>query len=489
VLRGAGSHFRLKRQGSIEASKSPWVTLRHTLTNKERSIKGCRWDDSEHVEQATEFLKKANNNTPLADLAHRLIVLFNDSSVSPSQEQKWGEIRRLVKGWIAPSGDKARDPNPFKCFKDNSYFGRNFDDDEPATTRELRRYCLHTTESLQAHLDDPTQPLIPREYNARPFQQAIQMVNRLADYEVSIATRELQDELKHLKRRAGKRKPPNPRFNPRDEDVEAWIQKLAAEGYPLRSWFFALQATYGLRSHEVWHLQAFPGESTASATSIRVANFEGSEDGSGWVKTGARPVLACKAEWVELFGLDNVKRNRQLMAQLHSRWPVKTATRKRDGVEVVINNSALGIYVSHWLKNKGREDIELPVKLMGYYRPPSVSGKKTPKEKKGQSSAYDLRHAWALRAGRLTTWSTKLKADSMGHSESTHRNRYLVGVTMEAKEEAMKRQLAHDEGKAQEKTTTAEVKVVEKLPEGVTPELIALARQLADIGVLSSDPS
>jgi len=414
---------------------------------------------------------------PLDDAAAELSALFNHGKVVTSGRQSWGYIFGLVRSWIAPGGDKARDPNPFKCFLADSYFGRNFDKDETASTHELRRYCLHTTESLQAHLDDPTQPLVPREYNGRSFEQAIQMVNRLAAYGVAIATPELQAELKQLRNRTGKRKATKSRFNPRDEDIEIWIKTLAEVGFPLRAWFFAMQATYGLRNHEVWHVQGFPGEYEVDPTVIQVANFEGADDGAGQVKTGARPALACRSEWVQLFGLNDIEHNKRMMEQLHSRWPVKTAIRASDGVEVVTNNKALGEYASHWLNNKGREDLEIPVKLLGYYRPPAVAGKKTPKEKKGRSTPYDLRHAWALRALRLTTWSTQLKAESMGHAESTHQNRYLVGVTMEHRLDALSRQKQHDEGQAKKETPTVEVvRVIEKLPADIEEKLAKLEK-------------
>lgn len=493
ALRAAGSAFRLKQQGPIEKPKSRWVMVYELSTSRGRSVKGCRWDSLADLDKATNHLKGVKNNVPIDDVAVELAGLFSAAAEAgparlehtgarlnqkrPAKGQTWGMIRKLVMSWIEPGGDKARDANPFKCWRPDAYFGRNFDRDEAATSAALREYCLHTTESLQAHLDDRTQPLVPREYNGRSFEQAIQMVNRLAAYGVGIATPTLQADLKQLRNRTGKRKAPKPRFNPRDEDIETWVKALVEAGFPLRAWFFAMQATYGLRSHEVWHISGFPGEYKPNPIAIQVANFEGSSDGAGQVKTGARAALACKPEWIQLFGLDDLGHNRKMLQELHSRWPVKTAIRHIDGVEVVTNNKALGEYVSHWLNNSAREDLEIPVKLFGYYRPPAIGGKTVAREKKGVCTPYDLRHAWALRALRLTTWSTMLKAASMGHAETTHSTRYLIGVTMDHKLESMTRMLAHDEGMEQKETPTPEeMEVVAKLPGDIEAKLAKLEK-------------
>ena len=61
--------------------------------------------------------------------------------------------------------------------------------------------------------------------------------------------------------------------------------------------------------------------------------------------------------------------------------------------------------------------------------------------------AYDIGAAYAIRMKTKTTWSLTLKAASMGHSEQTHRNKYLRGERLEQTMEAMARQRALDEGK------------------------------------------
>lgn len=449
-----GTRWRLRRQGTLEKLRSPWVKVEHTLTGKGAAIKGCRWNSETELSRAVKKLREIHQRdlregreTPLTDVRAELLPLFADNVTNGGKRrQTWGFVSELVLSWIAPGGQKARDRAPFACFREDSYFGRHFDPDATASTEELRRYCLHTTESLNLWHEDPASPLVPRDYNGRSFEQAVQLVNRLNKFEVGCATDSLCAELKKLRQRGGKRKAAKPRFNPRDEDIEIWVKQLEVMGWHLHAWAFAFMATYGLRNHEIWHVVKFPGEIARVPDAIQVANFEDSSDGRGQVKTGARVALACKPEWIKLFGLDDLERNREMIEQLRSRWKIKTATRDADGVEVVVNNAQLGVNVCHWLNHKGNADREVPVKLFGYYRPPSIGGKMN-KEKKGLCTPYDLRHAWALRALRLTTWSTALKASSMGHAESTHQGRYLVGLKIEDKIDNVAALLELDEGR------------------------------------------
>jgi hypothetical protein len=112
----------------------------------------------------------------------------------------------------------------------------------------------------------------------------------------------------------------------------------------------------------------------------------------------------------------------------------------------------------------------------------------------GRCKAYDLRHAWAIRARETTTWSTALKAQAMGHSEVIHARRYLVEQTAQQIERGMALQKALDEGQrpALPVAPAAPLPAVAipmpelaspaapaaGLTEEVTPELLNLARQL-----------
>jgi hypothetical protein len=176
-----------------------------------------------------------------------------------------------------------------------------------------------------------------------------------------------------------------------------------------------------------------------------------------------------------------------MLAELRRRHPVKTAIRD-DGTVQFFNNGELSVYLAHWLRNRGREDRELPIKLYGYHQPRQLPGKPKPKAKRDRCKLYDLRHAWALRAKATTTWSTAVKAASMGHSEAVHASRYLIEERAEHKLAHLQRQRDLDEGRNPEQRTAgapaipaAEAKPA--LPAGVTPELIELARKLQAAGL------
>ena len=112
--------------------------------------------------------------------------------------------------------------------------------------------------------------------------------------------------------------------------------------------------------------------------------------------------------------------------------------------------------------------------LYGYHQPRQLPGKPKPKEKRERCTPYDLRHAWALRARETTTWSTSLKAQAMGHSEAVHARRYLVEERAEHRRQGLLQLVAQDEGR-----TSATASASPTAAEGISPEILALARQLA----------
>lgn len=62
-----------------------------------------------------------------------------------------------------------------------------------------------------------------------------------------------------------------------------------------------------------------------------------------------------------------------MLAELRRRHPVKTAVRE-DGTVQFFNNGELSIVLAHWLRNRGREDREIPLKLFGYHQPRQLPG-------------------------------------------------------------------------------------------------------------------
>ncbi len=481
-LQAAGCRYRIK-----QASRSPFIQVYDTQPpRRQQAARGFRMEDEQACWDLAELLLRAHERAAQGGAALIWEQLEESNGGGPTQPLlSWGEICGTVQGWIAPGGPKARDRNPFSCFKPSGYFGRNFAPHQIATSRQLEEFCLYTPASLQQWREEPTKQLIRRAYNSKGFYGVVQMVNYLAHRGLAIASPELRAKLDQLKKGAGKLRSPAPRYIPRTDDIETWLDQLQ-QCEPLRGWVMAVIATYGLRGHEVWHIDRLPGEVEADRGVIEVGSFESHGDGAE-TKTGHRFALPLPQEWVSRYRLDDPGHARAMLAELRRRHPIKTAMRD-DGTVQFFNNGDLSIYLAHWLRNRGREDREIPIKLFGYHQPRHLPGKPKPKAKRDRCKIYDLRHAWALRAKATTTWSTAVKAASMGHSEAVHASRYLAEERAEHKLAHLLRQRDLDEGRSDGSPgggspATQPAGAAAALPAGLTPELIALAMKLKAAGL------
>jgi hypothetical protein len=99
--------------------------------------------------------------------------------------------------------------------------------------------------SLKAHLEDPCEPLLPLATRRQGFRQKRE---------------ELSSELKGMvnrKKQALVAAGQSRRRIPCTEAIRAWLHAVMEED-PLRGWVFAMIATYGLRPHQVWHVDGLP---------------------------------------------------------------------------------------------------------------------------------------------------------------------------------------------------------------------------------------
>jgi integrase len=414
---------------------------------RRRSAQAFRADDPAAVNQLTDLLLAAQQNLQQGGSGLDWDSLGGSrrgQSQTPRHAQTWGQIRALVLAAIAPGGPKAKDRSPFVCFREKGYFVRTFAASDPATTEQLEQFCLYTPASLIARQRNPRQALIPRPYNSSVFAGVVQMAKYLARRQVEIASPELILKLEALKKNAGSRKRPGPRFIPSTDALEAWLD-LVQKDDPMRGWVMAMIATYGLRPHEVWHLNRLPGQ-CSDPTFIEVSTHDGS--GNKTTKTGHRFAVAWPVAWLERYRLNDQARSKKMLAGLRKKHPIKTA-KAPDGSIQCFNNGDLGRVVTHWLNNSGHRSCEIAHKLMGEHQPYAIAGQQAPAPTQGRCTPYDLRHAWAIRARETTTWSTTLKAQAMGHSEAIHTSTYLAGLTAAQKEQGMALLKAHDEGQPQ----------------------------------------
>jgi len=149
----------------------------------------------------------------------------------------------------------------------------------------------------------------------------------------------------------------DPNELPTDEVIERNWEQIAS---PMVRWVYGVSATYGIRPHEVYHLDC----SRLGGDDVLVV-LRG--------KTGRRVVYPCKAEWVEAFRL----------------WEVHAPT-AREGTP----NKRLGERTSKAFK---RWDV------------PHIP--------------YALRHAYAIRLARVGV-PVAIAAKWMGHSVSVHTQTY-----------------------------------------------------------------
>lgn len=481
---------------------SPYYYVYETCTGgRSQSARGFRVDREGDLGELVELLLAAQRKLLRGGpgLDWRRLHLASGEQPAPDcgPLQTWGEIRLLIKSDIAPGGPKAKDRNPFSCFTDRGYFGRTYPDEVFARTEDLERFCLHTPDSLDAHSRDRTLSLVPRKTNTSGFYGVVQMVNYLAKRGISIATPELRTKLETLKAASGRVRAPAPRFIPTTAEVQAWLDQVQKEN-PLRGWVMAIIACYGLRAHEVWHIERLPGESNIQPTFMQISMFD-SEAGRA-TKTGHRFALPLPEAWLERYRLNDVAYSREMLAELRRRYPIRTAEAS-DGSVQFWNNAALGRVVVHWLRHATKPVGEIKAKLLGWHQPRSIPGQRSPQAIQGRCKAYDLRHAWAIRARETTTWSTALKAQAMGHSEVIHARRYLVEQTAQQIERGMALQKALDEGQRSSPAPAPGVGQLlgsgppldpvatafpaAELPEDVTPELLVLARQLMALSARS----
>lgn len=177
----------------------------------------------------------------------------------------------------------------------------------------------------------------------------------------------------------GKYKPSavNPRDLPSDELILEWWEKL-----PHQEWrnLYALMATYGLRDHEVFHLEMGSLHEPPGIATVL--------DG----KTGYRLVWPYPPEWWEYFGLNKVGISLPKL--------------------VVKCNRDYGNRVSQYFRRQGTPFVP-----------------------------YDLRHAWAARTSTQYGLDVEIAARMMGHDLGVHTRVYHAFIRKAQMQAAVDRSL------------------------------------------------
>lgn len=168
----------------------------------------------------------------------------------------------------------------------------------------------------------------------------------------------------------------NPRDLPTDKEISEWRDRIPNESW---QYAFSLMACYGLRNHELFHIDL---EKLRESPVLSLT-----EDLNGGGKTGARRVWACYPEWWDMWRLWDVK----LLPQVTGK-----------------SNSDLGNRVTHAFRR------------YGFLKP------------------YNLRHRWAVRTIEFDI-PVELAAQQMGHSLKVHHETYHHWISDDVHQRAFDR--------------------------------------------------
>ena len=252
----------------------------------------------------------------------------------------------------------------------------------------------------------------PDSYTRRAMCLSCRSLGQFAELDVAF--------IKPLRGKYSSRRPAR-RHLPSDEEIVAALERISN---PAWRWVAAMLATFGLRPHEIFHLDTTELENGGT----RIEVLKG--------KTGERKVQALHLEWIDEFNL----REKYLPK-------VKVTGR---------SNKDLGHRVSCYFRSK-----KLPFK------------------------PYDLRHCWAVRSLRYNI-NVSLAARRMGHSVTMHttiyqawigdeidQSSYEEAVNRPDRPSAPRRKLVQLEPKASAVSTPTETtqanEVITSLPQEIMP--------------------
>jgi len=435
VLRAFGARYRLR-----EHRRSPWITV-YQLNNggktREQTVRGYAANDPQAIEALQDLLVEATRAGTSAVLPGGQEDLAAGSLDSPC----WPEICRAVVAFQRGQGVNMNLVGPFKG---KGYFCL-LPADRPATEEDVRRFALHTTESLKQRLEDPTASLILMPTHRQGFRQKREVVSllRRAGFG-SIAPQSLSDELRGMvnrKKLALLAASESRRRIPSTDAIQTWLDLVNQED-PLWGWVFAMVATYGLRPHEVWHIAELPDDQGLISIGVAARHIK-------VTKTGFRVALPLPASWVERYQLGGTN-GEQRLEQLRSRYAPKFVNEEgepfdveRDVVKRCDNNERLGAVCCHKLRSSdAKAEFELTNKLYAWVETAPAQGSRKAQKRKERCVPYDLRHAYAIRARQTTTWNYADVAAVMGHSPEVHRRTYLSEISGEqTKASVMRRML------------------------------------------------
>jgi hypothetical protein len=252
---------------------SQWLSVYEILPGggtRERAMRGYLAQSSVDVQRLCDLLVEQGRS----DRPQLWTALAEPSAGSAAHLAApcWPEICAAVVAFQRGQGVNMNLVGPFKG-KGYCFF---LPSDRAASEADVRRFALHSSDSLKARLEDPTAQLIPMATHRQGFRQKREVVSllRRAGYG-AIAPESLSEERKKgALVAAGESR----RRIPSTAAIQEWLDQVVEED-PLWGWVFAMVATYGLRPHEVWHIAELPDAQRMVSIGVAARAHQGDQNG------------------------------------------------------------------------------------------------------------------------------------------------------------------------------------------------------------------
>ena len=402
----------------------PWIRVRHFVKGEivdDFKIDGLVWYDPQHIRQARDLCLAAQSlgEWPL-----------DDAQASPDLSQlTWPSLcartHTFLRGYYLKQGSRQGYEQDLRL--------RIAKLPEPVTAEALKDWVLEAT------LPAREPQFKRRELLLVNIDKAIQELD---------LKKTVQDLRDYRKAKCGgaqakqhQVKADKVRVLPEDQAIQDWLDGLDKEyaGLPFYRLLFAYCATYGLRPHELWHMEGM----TKEGWLIIPGGPKPDADGRCW-KTKSKATHECPPiphAWLDRYKLrENLEPFQQA---LRDRWAVKWAPIYKEnnagemvntGFTMPANNNQLGQYPAKLFQQRP------PGLKQAKPGPPPVTALVAPlAEGEGFESVvpYDFRHCYAIRAAvhpETINFPLYKQAEWMGHSEDVHRDHYLKWITRRRQE-------------------------------------------------------
>ena len=221
----------------------------------------------------------------------------------------------------------------------------------------------------------------------------------------------------------------NIRGIPTKKEAEQYFDSLDKE-FELEKWYLAIQLCYGLRNHELFHIEKVKKNSVKD--SEKWIYIPGGWRTKSKYEHYAFPLYP---DWIKKYKLLKNFDSMQKQLRTKASMVIKSTRDKTKNVDpkdlndvgVCVNNDYLG----EWI---GRRLLKALPPLLASI--PNKKGLTNKSDKKERITAYDLRHTYAIRLAtdpRFEQITIEQAAQAMGHDVSTHKKHYQYWISDEEK--------------------------------------------------------